>query len=344
MSKTVKRIILSLVLIVIIGLLVYGTIYKNRKIKNPEGTVGTINGNLYDVNNGYFAEYDGRVYFANAYDNNTLYSMRPDGSGMKKLTKVPVSRINVANGYVYFYQTDTSSGSDLGSVLRSTGIYRCTTSGKDIKCLYKGVVFNMLLVDNTIYFHMYDKSRGNFFCSVDVNGKNYTEIYDYYISPGTVNGTDILYAGTQNDHNLYRFDTKTGTSTRLYSGSVWCPVYQNGYVYFMDTANHRRLCRLNLNTAQLTVLTEDCVDYFVVGDYYAFYQTTKSDPPALKRVSLDGSEEALIAYGTFKALNIACGFLYYQSTDDASPMYRVPAQGSTSVSVFNEAKSAATGR
>ena len=344
MSKKAKLSIGILAAVLIIGLLVFATIYKNRKIHNPEGTVGTTNGNLYDCNNGYFAEYEGRVYFANAYDGNALYSMRPDGTDMKKLTKVPVSRINVAGGYVYFYQTGASSGSDLGSVIRSMGIYRCTTSGKDIKCLYKGVVFNMLLVEDYIYFHMYDKARGNYFCRVDVNGERYEELIDSYVAPGTVWGTDILYAGTQDDHNLYRYDTKTGTSTRLYSGSVWCPVYQDGYVYYMDTANHRRLCRLNLSNATLTVLTQDTVDYFVAGSDHIFYQTTRTEPSALKRVSLDGSSETVIAYGVYTGLNMTEDFVYYRSTDDSYPVYRVPAYGSTSVTVFNEAKSAAMGQ
>lgn len=42
--------------------------------QSPE-TVGNTAGNL--NNSGYFCEYDGTVYFANAYDSNTLYSMDP---------------------------------------------------------------------------------------------------------------------------------------------------------------------------------------------------------------------------------------------------------------------------
>ena len=53
-------------------------------------------------NGGYFCEADGRVYFANAYDNYGLYAMNPDESEMVKLSSNSVSSINAAGKYLYY--------------------------------------------------------------------------------------------------------------------------------------------------------------------------------------------------------------------------------------------------
>ena len=60
-------ILLAILLMVILG---------GRIPMNDDATVGNTPGNL--NNGGYFCEMDGRVYFANAYDNFALYSMNPE--------------------------------------------------------------------------------------------------------------------------------------------------------------------------------------------------------------------------------------------------------------------------
>ena len=68
---------------------------------NDAYTVGNTAGNL--NNGGLFCESDGKVYFANAYDNNTLYSMNPNETEQTKLGVNSVASINAGGDYLYYY-------------------------------------------------------------------------------------------------------------------------------------------------------------------------------------------------------------------------------------------------
>ena len=65
-KKTLLILIPFLLFVIIVGAL---AIVGDRIPNNPPETVGNTAGNL--NNSGYFCEYDGTVYFANAYDSNT---------------------------------------------------------------------------------------------------------------------------------------------------------------------------------------------------------------------------------------------------------------------------------
>ena len=84
-KKALFILIPFLLFVLIVGAL---AIVGDRIPDNPPETVGNTAGNL--NNSGYFCEYDGTVYFANAYDNNTLYSMDPSEQNIKKLGNASV--------------------------------------------------------------------------------------------------------------------------------------------------------------------------------------------------------------------------------------------------------------
>ena len=339
MNKKAKRIILFLIAILFIFIFVLSYAYQHKKIHNPEGTVGSANGNT--NNGGYFCEYDGSIYFSNSYDNNTLYSMDSDLTHVKKLTKVPVSQINVANGYIYFYQTNTKKGSDLGSVIKSYGIYRCKLNGDDLTCLKKCVCQNMILLDDYIYFQYYNERNTFVFSRININGGDVEVISESLINPSSAEAGIIYYNGVDSDHYLYKYNTETDISTLLYSGNVWFPVIQNGYAYYLDLDNHYRLSCLNLNTAELTVLSDERVDYFAVSDTYIYFQTANVDVPALKRVRTDGTDTEIVTVGTYNNISITSEYVYFCSYGSTAPIYRQQISGPIYVDEFKEARSAA---
>ena len=87
-KKALFILIPFLLFVLIVGAL---AIVGDRILDNPPETVGNTAGNL--NNSGYFCEYDGTVYFANAYDSNTLYSMDPSKQNIKKLGNASVKNI-----------------------------------------------------------------------------------------------------------------------------------------------------------------------------------------------------------------------------------------------------------
>ena len=80
--KKIKLIFIIILLILVIGGLSVFAYIQNRVPENPAGTVGNTAGNLY--NDGLFCENEGKVYFSNAYDANTLYVMNPDETEIKE--------------------------------------------------------------------------------------------------------------------------------------------------------------------------------------------------------------------------------------------------------------------
>ena len=91
-KKALLILIPFLLFVIIIGAF---AIVGDRIPDNPPETVGNTAGNL--NNSGYFCEYDGKVYFANVYDSDTLYSMDPSEQDIKKLGNASVQNILAVN-------------------------------------------------------------------------------------------------------------------------------------------------------------------------------------------------------------------------------------------------------
>ena len=83
MKKERKNIILIAVAAVMIIVLAIGFRLLNRTSYNDENTLGNTSSNL--LNGGLFCEIDDKIYFANPYDQNTLYSMSSDLQNPKQI-------------------------------------------------------------------------------------------------------------------------------------------------------------------------------------------------------------------------------------------------------------------
>lgn len=318
--KKLRPVLVILIIVLILGLLIAPRyLLKERIGTYPADTVGNTAGNI--NNGGYFCESDGVVYFSNFYDNGTLYRMNPDESGMKKLNNQTIRFLNAAGSHLYYFQSDSRNGSDLGSVLKSTGLYRSTKEGTHLTCLKRGTMDTMLLVGNSVFFQYYEDTKVFTMHRIDTSGQNDIQVTDYIANPACANGTSIYFHGTTEDHNLYRLDTLTNDITRIWGGSLWNPVYSDGYVYYMDLSQHYALSRLDLSTGVSETLTTDRVEFFNVSADYVFYQTVDSDTPALKRIGKDGSGMVILAEGVYHNLCLTSQFLYFSAYGNDEIMY-----------------------
>ena len=149
MTSTRKNILIFTITGVVLALLFLLSYFTGRITMNDEYTSGNTPGNL--NNGGFFCESDGRVYFANAYDNNCLYSMNPDETDMQKLSNSSVSSINAAGKYLYFSMTSgsgKSGGDGLGYMMQTSGIYRSNLKGKSVVNLERCHIVSMQLCGN----------------------------------------------------------------------------------------------------------------------------------------------------------------------------------------------------
>lgn len=340
MSTTQKNILIISITVVILILLSLGVVLSGRITMNDDFTVGNTPGNL--NNGGYFCEADGRVYFANAYDNYGLYSMNPDESEMTKLSGNSVSSINAAGKYLYYAMTsDGSSGSGLGYLAHTAGIYRSNLKGKSTVGLDRCSIVSMQLCGNYLYYEKYDKALGTTLDKVRIDKKDRQTVAEEIINPNCFVNGRIYYNGAGKDHFLHALDVSTDDDTVVWRGNLWNPIVQDGYVYYMDVSKNYRLCRYSLNNDVIEVLTNDRIDMFNVYDYYIYYQVSSTNAPALKRMLTDGSSQELVREGVYQNINITSEYVYFNAFDETTPVYKTYTYGPVNVTTFDAAREAA---
>ncbi|MCM1123797.1 MAG: DUF5050 domain-containing protein [Eubacterium sp.] len=338
-SKVRNILVLSIVGVIFIVLFIFAVL-STRVPLNDEYTTGNTPGNL--NNNGYFCEHDGRVYFANAYDNYALYSMNPDETDVQKLHDGSSSHICAGGNFLFYSMTTEGGGSDLGSVRGSYGIYRSKLNGKNTTSMDRCKILSMQLCGNYLYYEKSVTTNTVSLEKIKIDKKDQQTVNpDTMINPNCyVNGT-IYYNGTAQDHYLYALNTANDTATVLWQGNIWNPIYQNGYVYYMDVENNYRLCRYSMNDDVVEVLTNDRIDMFNIYGDYIYYQVSSKTAPALKRMFTDGTSQELVRDGVYQNINITSQYVYFNSFSEPTPVYKTSTFGPVNVTSFDAGMQAA---
>jgi len=341
MTTTKKNIIIVCAVVCVLAALFAVAMLTGRIPMNDEYTVGNTAGNL--NNGGLFCESDGKVYFANAYDNNALYSMNPDETELVKLNSNYVASINAGGDYLYYYMESGTKGSGqgLGFMSRTAGIYRSGKDGKKVSCLDRTFAVKMQLCGNYLYYQDYSNKSGTVLSKVKIDKSEKVKVADYVINPTScVNGL-IYFNGTEDDHELYTLNTANDAITSIWPGDIWDPVYLDGYVYYMDVQNNYRLCRYNMSENVIEVLTDDRIDFFNIYSDYIYYQKSSKTEPALKRMHIDGSDPEIVASGVYENINITSQYVYFNEYGASVPVYKTSTFGNVYVTTFDAAASAA---
>lgn len=310
----------------------------NKKIpENPDGTVGNTAGNLY--NGGLFCENDGYVYFANAYDNYALYSMKADETEMKKLVSTEVSSINADGKYLYYYQNSSGGGTGFGFVLDSSGVFRAgKKNAENSACLDRVSGKYVLLADNDVYY----TSAGSEISlkRVSTDGKNKETLLELDILPVSVQNSTFYYMNNAKDLHLMALDLKTNTSRQVLSEDVYMPIIEGNTVYCIDIHDNYSLISLNISDGTKTTLDSDRTDLLNVTDNYIYYQTS-GDTPQLKRIRRNGTDMEVIAEGVYNNINATSQYVYFTKFGASTPIYKTPAFGIVNVTTFDAASQAA---
>ena len=332
MEKKKNLIIISgIFLIFIIITIIFGIKLPIKKIS--EDTIGNTAGNL--NNGGLYCEYNGKVYFSNAYDNGTLYVMDSDETNVKKLSSSQVSLINASEEYLVFYQSGAYSEDDLGSMVQNRGIYRSDLNGNNLDCLDDSICTALVLTGNQIYYQHYNNKEYTRLYKSDLAGNNISQVEKTIINPHCVAGRTIYFNGTGSDHYLYGLNTSSDAIATIWTGNLYNPVILGNYVYYMDLSNHYGLSRYSLIANEVEILTDDRVDYFNVYGNMIYYQTAASKDPALKRMKIDGSENEIVRDGIYENIHITSRYVYFNEYGKDTPVYHTPTSGNINVNTFN---------
>lgn len=338
-AKNVLFIFIAIVFLIVLMLLAFLT---GRVPLNDDNTVGNTPGNL--NNGGLYCELDGRVYFANAYDNYALYSMNSDETDIRKLNDGAFSCINAAGNYLYYSMTGKTEDYDLGFIGTPYGVYRSKLNGKKAVGLDRCHIIHMQLCGNYIYYEKYDNKSAVSLEKIRIDKKDkQTVIPEIIANPSCYADGRIYYNGDDKlkDHYLYALDTATDTTSLIWEGDVWNPIVQDGYVYFMDISSDYRLCRYSLYENVVEVLTNERLDMFNLYDNYIYYQVSSPTDPALKRMHIDGSGQETVAQGVFQNINITSQYVYFNAFSEPAPVYKTSTFGPVNVTTFDAAMQAA---
>ncbi len=316
----------------VILLLISFSYFTNRITPNDIYETGNTAGNL--NNKGLFCEKNGVVYFSNAYDHNVLYAMNPDETEIKRLNDVGVSSLNVDSKRIYYSQTGSADGSGLGYVRSNTGMYRCNLNGSNTYCYTKDPVGILALCGNNLYFQHYEVETGAYLDVTPIDQKETNPLLYAMVTPASVAGTNIYYAGNDADHYLYMLDTTTNTSTVILEKPVWNPIYQDGYIYFMDLQTNYELHRYDLASGTEQVLSTDRLDFFNVYGNVIYYQKSSTTAPALKRINIDGTNDEIVKTGVFESVNITSQYAYFNEFAKKTPVYHQSTYGPVAPSVW----------
>ena len=273
---------------------------------NSADTIGNTSGNL--NNKGLVCEDGDYIYFSNLSDSHCLYRMRSDGSDPEKLIDVPVSYINSAGDYLYFYFDDPGGTKFMGVAGRMSGIFRLKKGEKDFVCLDKCTSGVLNLIGSTLFYEHYDNTNGMQLYHSSLDGKDKGLSVDEIINPACVINGDIYYS--EQDSQLLKIYRPGSSEGRLFMNyAVYNPVVDGSDLYFMNMNDDYKLYRYSLSDGDLTKITDERIDTFNVYGSVIFYQ--RNQDPALIRVNTDGSGAIVIAEGNYENINCTSTFTFY---------------------------------
>lgn len=334
--KKVRGIIILVLIVAAVagGLIAYNII--NRFEYNEDDATGNTTGNLY--NDGLFCEYDGDVYFSNPDDNGALYKMNKEGTEFEKLYDDNTSYICIYNDLIYYKKFNGTQNKDKLFSRVLYGIQRIENDGGNSSMLHNGKIDGMVLCGNYIYYRYYDDETLFSLRKVKIDGKEDVLISDEDYQPIAASNGKIYFTDVTSTHNLMVLDTSDDSIRTIAEGNFYMPDVYNGYVYYIDLNNNRKLTRMSMSTRETEVLSDDSVINYNLGGKYGviYYQAENStEEHKLVRISLNGMGYNTIARGDYSKIGITEKYTYfYQKIGDDYIVYRTPTTGVVAVEKF----------
>ncbi len=333
--KKVLMGVISVVLVVCVfgGLFFYK--YQVTKTYYNEGDVnGNTIGNLYG--NGLYCEKNGKVYFANPLDGNSLYVMNPDETEVTKLANDRIYFINADDHYLYYSRDNNVDNSQMGFLgVNTDSLCRITQDGKRTIILDDAICEECSLCGNTVYYLHFDSEEASTLYKVDIDGENKEQLNNTAIDPRCMVGPKLYYSGVVSDHSLRVINVKLDTNSFVSEESTWFPTVEGDYVYFMDLDDGDRINRMSISTREKTRISNFGISNYNLSGNYIYYQSKKGNPDGLYRIDLSSGEEVLMAEGEYNNINVTSKYVYF--SDFFSGRTYHAKNGSLDYSIFSPA-------
>ena len=276
-ESTLSNFISVLVLLAIGTGLTYFLFIQLSQPKQTKGSeiISTQYGNTQgNVSNGGIATRDGdNIYFANFTDAQKLYSMKADGSGVRKLTDESVNCINFYDGWIYYCNFNDSDK-----------IYKIKPDGTGKSRVYKWKSQDVNISGG--WFFLSNGNDHNRIYRVRVNGKNELQLNNDESNNLSVAGGWIYYTNETDWKKLYRIRTDGSQRTAATDFAVTTVIADETGVFF-TSADEGLLYRLDNNKTTPVKLIDRKVGMYNIADGKIYYA---DDDRFLYVMNQDGSE------------------------------------------------------
>lgn len=259
-----------------------------------------------------------RIYYANSYDNGTLYSMNTDGSDNRKLNNdwtpwfyVSGDRIYYQNGKdgmkIYVMNTDGSGSQKLndddsgninviGDMIYYSNtnddftLYSMKTDGSDRKKLNGDNPLYMNVVGDRIYYSV-ELSGIKGIYSVKTDGTDRIKLTDDNIYLMNVADGWIYYNNENDGHKLYAIRTDGSDRHKLSDDYALSINVVDDRIYYIK-GDEWKIYSINTDGGDRKLLSDDSAEWLVASDSRIYYTITGAN---IYSMNIDGSDKQLLA-------------------------------------------------
>lgn len=308
-----KKFIGIMVFVLLVAGIIAANVLSRRVTWNEEGVTGNSGGNI--LNGGDFCEYDGKIYFSNPNDEETLYVMNNDMTNVKKLKDDVATHLNVAGKYIIYARRNnkkTNNGSIF--IFDNMGVYRVNLKGKNNHQLFNDYTGMVYVYGNYVYYQHYTDKEILTLYQVKIDGTEEKQLSRQSVMPTAVRDGILYYNGIEEDHYIHALDLSTGGDRVIFEGNCGSCVESNGYLYFLDLSNGTGISRIKTDGSGYEILVNEmCSTYNLSLDgSVLYYQIDGSDDNRICQMILSTGKEKVIARGDYNSINVTENYVFFR--------------------------------
>lgn len=202
------------------------------------------------INSGLIAADSDHIYYVSTDSTDGMFSMKHDGSEIKRLSSDYVEYLNVLDGWLYYRKARSEKKPNGG------GLYKMRTDGKEEQRLTTDEPFYINVVGDWVYYVNWSYTTD--ICRVKTDGTAQQILFSGHYQCLTTNGQKLFFgsmAGTGS--SLLYSGTLDGKELKqVLPDTLDHPFVYDDWIYF--TTNYgSKLCRANASNSKKEVLFQD---------------------------------------------------------------------------------------
>jgi hypothetical protein len=284
----------------------------------PAPTVFTYGNTSGNFMNGAAAAFDGQfIYFYNGNDGNKIYRIKPDRSGLSKVSSNSGTAINVIGDWVYY----------CGII--DQGIFKVKKDGSDqTKISAETSLHHIHVVNDWIYYYVYIGEGVRELYKIKTDGTNKVKIplnSNLAIiddQPFVILG-DWIYINLVNTSErniqLYRVKTDGSSASKIVGSAADYFAIENGWIYYIDGSVRSEIRKVKvdgtgMSTIYKTSTSDTSLNSLNVSGNQIFFCADNqfANEVGIYMINLDGLSLTKLTNTKAKYLDIVSNWIYFK--------------------------------